>query len=367
MKILVAGGGSGGHVNPALAMAGSLRDKYPKAVFLFVGSKRGLENDLVPKAGYKLATIPVRGFSRGSFLSKLVPYIVLMFGMIKALFIVIRFRPELAFGTGGFASGPVLFWTSFFKIPTLIHEANVLPGITNKMLCPKVDITAVGFAKTADNFKKSRRTEVTGNPLRNELLSISREEARDSMSLNKTDKLVVIMGGSQGAAPINKAVVDMLKNHYTAGDFRLIFAPGKRHYNELTALFTDIPEGVEIKSYIYNADVVYNAADLIINRAGAMTMAEITALGIPSILVPSPYVAENHQEDNARALESAGGCRVILEDQLSGEILYNSIKEILLDSKLSNSMRKNSAEFGIRDAVEKLLNLFDELIGKGKN
>ncbi|MBN1624099.1 MAG: undecaprenyldiphospho-muramoylpentapeptide beta-N-acetylglucosaminyltransferase [Clostridia bacterium] len=366
MKILVAGGGSGGHVNPALAMAGSLREKYPEARFLFVGSKRGLENDLVPKAGYKLATIPVRGFSRGSFLSKLVPYIVLIFGMIKALFIVIGFRPDLAFGTGGFASGPVLFWTSFFKIPTLIHEANVLPGITNKMLGPKVDVTAVGFAKSADNFQKSRRIEVTGNPLRRELMNVSREDARKSLGLKNDDKLVVIMGGSQGAAPINQAVADMLENHYKAGDFRLIFAPGKRHYDELAGRFANIPEGVQIKSYIYNADVVYNAADLIINRAGAMTMAEITALGIPSILIPSPYVAENHQEDNARALEEAGGCRVILEKHLTGDLLYSSILQILLDVQLTDSMRKSSAGFGIRDATDKLLKLFDELLGKGE-
>ena len=185
MKILVAGGGSGGHVNPALAMAGSLRDKYPGAEFLFVGSRRGLENDLVPKAGYKLATIPVRGFSRGNFLSKLVPYAVLIMGMIKSLFIVSSFRPDIAFGTGGFASGPVLFWTSLFKIPTLIHEANVLPGITNRMLSPRVDITAVGFARSADNFKKSKRIEVTGNPLRKELLEVDSEKARGLLGLKK--------------------------------------------------------------------------------------------------------------------------------------------------------------------------------------
>lgn len=366
MKILVAGGGSGGHVNPALAMAKSLGVRYPDAEFLFVGSKKGLENDLVPKAGYKLVTIPVKGFSRGSFLSKLVPYLVLALGMLKSFFIVLSFRPDLAFGTGGFASGPVLFWTSFFRIPTLIHEANVLPGITNRMLAPRVDITAVGFSKSADNFKKAERVEVTGNPIRSELTGITREQARKSLGLTEDDRLVVVMGGSQGAAPINKAIVEMLEEHFRTGDFRLIFAPGKRHYDEISARITEIPEGVEIKSYIYDADTVYNAADLIVNRAGAMTMSEITALGIPSILIPSPYVAENHQEDNARALEASGGCRVILETELTGGSLYKNIIEILSDRALSEGMRSSSRKFGIKDADARLLGLFEELIEKRK-
>ena len=366
MKILVAGGGSGGHVNPALAMAQNLKAKYPKAEFLFVGSKRGLENDLVPKAGYKLATIPVRGFSRGNFLSKLLPYAVLILGMIKAFFIVVGFRPNLAFGTGGFASGPVLFWTSFLKIPTLIHESNVLPGITNRMLSPKVDITAVGFAESAGNFKRSKRIEITGNPIRKELFLINRSEARKSIGLKENEKLVVIMGGSQGAAPINNAAIEMIESYYRKNDFRLIFAPGKRHYEEVTKVLTEIPEDIEIKSYIYNADEIYNAADLIVNRAGAMTLSELTAIGIPAILVPSSYVAENHQEKNARALEAAGGCRVMLDNEINGEKLYSNIIDILSEATTLEMMRKCSSEFGIKDAVDKLADLFDELIQKGK-
>lgn len=362
MKILIAGGGSGGHVNPALAMANSLREKYPKAQFLFTGSKRGLENDLVPKAEYKLSVIPVRGFSRGGFFSKLIPYAVLIAGMIKSFFIVVKFRPDLAFGTGGFASGPFLFWTSFFKIPTLIHEANVLPGITNKMLSPKVDITAVGFKDSIRNFNKYKRIEVTGNPIREELFKVSKEEARKELGVSVDEKLVVIMGGSQGAAPINNAAVDMINKSYKAGDFKLIFAPGKRHFEEISKAINNVPDGVEVKSYIYNAGVVFNAADIIINRAGAITMAEITALGIPSILIPSSYVAENHQEKNARALERNGGCKVITDDEINGTILYNTVMRMLGDNEIMASMRNKASELGTKDAMKRIMGLFDEML-----
>lgn len=365
MRILIAGGGSGGHVNPALAMANNLRNKYPKAQFLFVGSSRGLENDLVPKEGYKISHIPVRGFSRKKGVSKIWPYLVLVAGMIKSLFIFLKFRPDMAFGTGGFASGPVLFWTTFFKVPTLLHEQNVLPGITNTMLSSKANITAVSFSESIEYLKKAKRIEVTGNPIRLKILNADRIESRTKLALKESEKLVIIMGGSQGAKPINDAVVEMLESIYKEGDFRLIFAPGKRHYVQVNSTLSRKFKSVEIPSYIYDADVVYSAADLIINRAGASTISEITVLGIPSILVPSPYVAENHQEKNARALEANGGCVVLKEDELSGKSLYDNIISIIRDEERLASMRKALISVGIRDASEKLEKLFDELLMKG--
>ncbi|MFO7612137.1 MAG: undecaprenyldiphospho-muramoylpentapeptide beta-N-acetylglucosaminyltransferase [Clostridia bacterium] len=362
MKILAAGGGSGGHVNPAIAMANMLRAKYPDAQILFVGSRKGLENDLVPKEGYRLVRIPVKGFSRKGFLTRILPYLVLAVGMIKSFFVVAFFRPDMAYGTGGFAAGPVLFWTSFFKIPTLIHEANVLPGITNMMLSPRASITAISFEESRDKFVKAKRIELTGNPVRESLLKADRNESRTNLGLAGDEKLVVAMGGSQGAGPINDAVCDMLMNFYKEGEFRLVFAPGKRHFDEVSQKVTKKFKGVDIRPYIYDADIVYSAADLIINRAGAITMAEITALGIPSILVPSPYVAENHQENNARALEARGACKVLVDSELSGRVLYDAIMGILNDDQWLDSMAKASSASGTRDATEKLAGLFDELL-----
>lgn len=362
MKILIAGGGTGGHVNPAIAMANNLRARYPDAEFLFVGSKRGLENDLVPKEGYKISRIPVRGFSRKGGLSKIWPYMVLVAGMAKSFFIFLRFRPDMAFGTGGYASGPILFWTSMFNVPTLIHEANVLPGITNKVLSQKADITAICFPESRKYLGKAKRIELTGNPIRKKILRADRASSRAELGLGINEKLVVIMGGSQGAKPINDAVVEMLDDIYNDGDFKLIFAPGKRHYVAVSSVVKKDYKSVEVPSYIYDADIVYSAADLIINRAGASTISEITALGIPSILIPSPYVAENHQEKNARALESKGGCVVIRDDELSGRVLYDSIMSIISDDERIASMREASASVGIRDASEKLEVLFDELL-----
>lgn len=362
MKILIAGGGSGGHVNPALAMANNLRTKYPDARFLFVGSNRGLENDLVPKEGYKISRIPVKGFSRKGGLSKIWPYMVLVAGMIKSFFVFLKFRPDMAFGTGGFAAGPILFWTTLFKVPTLLHEQNVLPGITNTMLASKADITAVSFSESIEYLKKAKRIEVTGNPIRSKILNAERIESRTKLGLKESEKLVIIMGGSQGARPINDAAVEMLDNIYKDGDFRLIFAPGKRHYVEVSSTLSNKFKSVEIPSYIYDADVVYSAADLIINRAGASTISEIAVLGVPSILIPSPYVAENHQEKNALALENNGGCVVLRENELNGQVLYDNIISIIRDEDRLSEMRKSALAVGIRDASEKLEKLFDELL-----
>lgn len=362
MKILVAGGGSGGHVNPAIAMANSLKAQYPDADILFVGSKRGLENDLVPKEGYRIKNIPVMGFSRKGGLSKLWPYMVLVAGMIKSFFIFLGYRPDMAIGTGGFASGPVLFWTSLFKVPTLIHEANVLPGITNKMLSKKATIVAICYPESGEYLKKAKRIEITGNPIRKRILAADRVSAREELGLSDDEKLVVIMGGSQGAAPINNAVVEMLDAHYKEGDFRLIFAPGKRHYVEVSSSLNNNFENVEIPSYIYDSHIVYAAADLIVNRAGATTMSEITAIGLPSVLVPSSFVAENHQEKNARMLEEKGACAVLTDAQINGKTLYTTIKDLISDASKLDSMRKASASAGIRDASSKLMVLFNELL-----
>ncbi len=366
MKILVAGGGSGGHVNPALSMADRLRKRYPEAKFLFVGSRRGLENDLVPKAGYDLCTIPVRGFSRKGPLSKFFPYMVLAAGMIKSFFTVLRFKPDIAFGTGGFASGPVLYWTCFFKIPTLIHEANVLPGITNRMLSPKADTVAVAFKESIGYFKKTKRIVVTGNPVRESLLEKDRGEARRALGMEPGQKLIVAMGGSQGAEPINNAVLDMLKNFYRYGDFKLIFAPGKRHYDSVIAEYDGKFSNVDIKPYIYDVETVYAAADVVINRAGAITLAEITALGLPSILIPSPYVSENHQEINANTLKNRGACDVLTDDELTGQSLYCAITGIIKDERKLETMRKASAEAGTHDALDKLEELLVSMAEGGK-
>ena len=198
--------------------------------------------------------------------------------------------------------------------------------------------------------------------IRKKILLADRTSSRDSLGLDISEKLVVVMGGSQGARPINDAAVEMLGGIYKDGDFKLIFAPGKRHYVAVSSVITNKFKNVEIPSYIYDADIVYSAADLIINRAGASTISEIAALGVPSILIPSPYVAENHQEKNARALEANGGCVVLKDNELNGQVLYDNIMEIISDDNKVKSMREAAASVGIRDASEKLAVLFDELL-----
>lgn len=365
MKVLIAGGGTAGHINPGLAIAKYIKSKNTEAQIIFVGTERGLETKLVPREGFELKLIKVRGFRRKLSKDTFIAVKEMFQGFHEARKIVKEFKPDIVIGTGGYVCGPVVFSAYMKKIPTLIHEQNAFPGVTNRILSRFSNITAISFKESEKFFKNAKKVVLTGNPIRKEMLEIQRADARESLKIDRSIPLVVIFGGSLGAEKINQSVVDMLKNHYKEGSFKLIYATGeKQHKNVLEKLDGVKYKSVEVLPYIFDMAAVMAAADLVVCRAGAITISELTALSVPSILIPSPYVTANHQEHNAKALEKHGAALVILEKDLCGEVLHKKIVDTIKNKAKLKAMSKNAGMIGVRDAADKIYNLAIDIRNK---
>jgi len=368
MKYIISGGGTGGHINPGLAIAREIMTREPDAEILFVGTEHGLEKDLVPREGFNIKFIGVRGFRRklSADTFRTIGKLFKSFGEIKRIFR--EFKPDAVIGTGGYVCGPVVFYAARKKIPTLIHEQNAFPGVTNRILSRFVNEVAISFEESRPRFKGKARITFTGNPIRNELFLLDKEEARKKLGLPKGMPLVVIFGGSLGADHINECVKEMILRHGREITYRLMLATGVRNYEKVMKDIKDpLPGNIQIVPYIYNMGEVLAAADLAVTRSGAITVSELSALGVPSILIPSPFVAENHQEFNARALENRGAAVVILQDQLNSEILYGQIKKLIENAELRSKMSSAAKKYSIRDAAAVIYSLVQRAIRTRKH
>lgn len=365
MKVLITGGGTAGHINPGLAIAKYIKEKNENAEILFIGTDKGLETKLVPREGFELKTIRVRGFKRRLSFDTIAAVKELFLGMAESRSLIKAFRPDIVIGTGGYVCGPVVFNASLMKIPTLIHEQNAFPGVTNRILARFVDAVAFSFKESTKYFKKAKKLVLTGNPIRREVLIADRQLAREKLGINQDTPMVVVFGGSRGAQNINEAVVDMVLNHYTGTECNLIFAPGEAQFESISErLGTSREPALSIVPYIYDMGNVMAAADLLICRAGAITISEVSALGVPSIIIPSPYVTANHQEYNARALEKNGAAVVILEKDLNGDLLYQQMTDLLKNKEQLAKMARNAKKLGITNAAEKIFSIVQELLKK---
>ncbi|MGN1098410.1 MAG: undecaprenyldiphospho-muramoylpentapeptide beta-N-acetylglucosaminyltransferase [Clostridia bacterium] len=363
MRILLSGGGTAGHINPAVAIAKTVVAHEPDSQVLFVGTPNGMEQRLVPREGFGIKSVEVMGLRRKITLENIKVAVNYFTSIRDAGRIIDEFRPDAVVGTGGYVCAPVVKAAFKRKIPTLIHEQNVFPGLAIKMLAKKADVTAISFDETR-NMMQAKNMVLTGNPLRPDLFAetdtdVSRAE------LGFSDKpVVLIFGGSLGAEHINSAVAEMLK----AGvkDFNLVAATGEKHYQ----LFMDSLEGVKLGAnikilpYIYNMNEMLALADLVVARAGAITVSELNALGKASVLIPSPYVAHNHQEYNARYLEKNGAAKVLLEGELSGDALRKAIEDSISNPSELEKMRRCSKKIGICDGGEKIYREIAKLVNK---
>lgn len=367
MKYLISGGGTGGHINPGLAIAREILKQEPEAQILFVGTKNGLESRLIPREGFDISYIDIKGFRRklsGDTFKTLWKLVSSFHGIGK---IIKDYKPDAVIGTGGYVCGPVVFYAALKKIPTLIHEQNAFPGVTNKILSRYVDLVAISFEEARKLFKGKARVALTGNPVRSELFNYNRENARAKLNLQNNKPLVVLFGGSLGAEHLNKCVVQMLNKRGNELKFNLIVATGLKNYDSVMAEVNQpLPENVRIESYLYNMDEVLGAADLAVCRGGAITLSELGALGIPSVLIPSPFVAENHQEHNARAFEHRGAAVVILQSQLNSEILYGQIQKLIDNRDLRLKMASNAKKLGMRNAGETLYSALKQVMREKK-
>ena len=364
MRILFAGGGTAGHINPAISVADYMKEKDANFEALFIGTKRGLETKLVPSAGYKIKYIDICGFDRKHLLKNVSVLYKLQKSKADCKKIIKEFKPDAVVATGGYVSGPVLMAAKKLGIPAIIHEQNVYPGLTVRGSEKYVDYVAVSFDETVSLMKNADKCIVTGNPIRPEILKADKEVARAQLGLS--DKpFVLVFGGSLGAQKINNTMIGVIKRLSQTGDFTLLFGTGDRNYQKVVAQLEEagvsLSDDIKVVPYINNMSTVMAAADVVVARSGAITVSEICALGKPSVLIPSPNVVRNHQEQNARELEKQNAAAVITEDVLTDELLYDKICEMTSDKALLTSMSKNAKRIARVNALEEIYNIVEKI------
>ncbi|KXZ39550.1 UDP-N-acetylglucosamine-N-acetylmuramylpentapeptide N-acetylglucosamine transferase [Alkalithermobacter thermoalcaliphilus JW-YL-7 = DSM 7308] len=353
MKVLISGGGTGGHIYPAIAIANKLEEELKEVEILFVGTEKGLESKVVPKAGYELKTITVEGFQRKISFENVKRVLKLFKGLEDARKIVKKFDPDIVIGTGGYVCGPVVFNAAMRGIPTVIHEQNAFPGITNKILARFVDKILISFEDAKKYFPNSDKVVFTGNPVRKEILTANKNEAKRKLGIAEDKKMLLCVGGSGGSRKLNDSMVNIISN-LVKEDIQFIHVTGKNHYEKFIDKLGEInlKKSQKVVDYLDDMATALAACDLVICSAGAITLAEVTALGKPSIIIPKAYTAENHQEYNAKSLENKGAAMVILEKDLNSKVLNDMIFKILGDRKRLKDMEQNSKNAGMPQSIE---------------
>ena len=372
MKIIFTCGGTAGHVNPALALAGYIRQRHPAAEVLFVGAERGLERDLIAHTDSPFRTVNISSFHR-SFKPKeirhnLISVRNLLHAKREADAILDDFRPDLIVGTGGYASYPIVRYGAARGIPAAVHESNIVPGLTTSRLEPYADRILVGFEDCRKHYKHPDKVVVTGTPVRGDFFAQTKAEAKRKLGVDDGRPLVVSFWGSLGAGQMNRMMAEFLALEAAKEPFHHIHGAGSLSWElmrgELAARGVDLAAhpALDVREYIYDMADVMRAADLVLSRAGASTIAELTALGVPAILVPSPNVTNHHQEKNANVLGDHGAALVLAEAGLDGKRLFTAAADILHNAEKREAMAKNMASLGVRDATERIYETVMSLI-----
>lgn len=360
-RVILSGGGTGGHIFPALAIANEIRNRYPAAEILFVGAQGRMEMEKIPVAGYKIIGLPIIGFPRSFSLNIITFFIKLFKSVLLARKIVNDFKPHVVIGVGGYASGPLLWVASCKKIPTLIQEQNSYAGITNKILGKKVNIICVAY-NNMERFFPADKIKFTGNPVRKRLAQdeFDKAEALTYFGLNETDKIILIIGGSLGACSINNAVlrnIDLI----TESNIQIIWQTGTLYYDKINKELKSIKwYNLQIHCFIARMDLAYQVADVVISRAGAGTISELCLLGKPSILVPSPNVAEDHQTKNALTLVEKEAVVIIPDNEINEKLLPEAMA-LINDEIKCNKLSENIKTMAKPNATKDIVNEVEEL------
>ena len=356
MKVIMTGGGTGGHIYPAIAIADKIRRRHPEAEILFVGTQRGMEKELVPQNGYPIRFITVSGFHRKQIWKNVGTARDLMKGLREAKEIIADFQPDLVIGTGGYVCGPVVRTAHKMGIPCYIHEQNAFPGMTNKMLEKHVEKVFLSFEEAGKYFKQPEKHVVTGNPIRRSFLVADTDECRKKLNIGPNDFTVLCFGGSLGAEKINEAMLEAIHTFNGAKGLQVIFGTGKRYYDqicrEISSSGLQLEDNIRILPYIENMNEYLNACDVVISRAGALTISEITACGKASILIPSPNVTGNHQFFNAKVVADRGGAILLEEKNLTADALVAAVLKLKNNPQYLNKMSQASAAAGRIDSAD---------------
>ena len=367
LNVLVSGGGTGGHIFPALSIANEMQRRHPDAKILFVGAEGRMEMEKVPASGYNIIGLPVSGFDRKHLLRNFKVIARLFKSMGLARKILKDFKPDIAIGVGGYASGPMLKEAQKQGIPTLLQEQNSYAGVTNKLLAAKADCICVAY-EGMDRFFPSDKIVLTGNPVRRNLLDcdVSPEQARQAMGMDPVKKTILIIGGSLGARTINNAIIEGLSTIGEVEDVQVIWQTGKIYDQQCReALAASGVKNVLQMPFISNMDMAYRAADLVVSRAGASSISELQLLGKPAILVPSPNVAEDHQTKNALALVNRDAAMMVADADASSSLVATMLATVA-DAEKTAMLGRNVLSMALRDAAERIVDEVEKIIGQKK-
>lgn len=368
MRLIVSAGGTGGHIYPALAMIDALKKQEPESDILYVGSQRGLEKNIVPNRGIPFEELEIQGFRRKLSMDNVKTMILFMKAVNRAKKIITEFQPDVVVGMGGYVSGAVVYAAQRMGIPTVIHEQNSVVGLTNKFLARGVDKIGIAFEAAREQFP-TQKVAFVGNPRAQEVVQIRSRFEWQEYGLENGKPTVLIFGGSQGALKINQATIDAV-TQFNQRDYQVVFVTGQKRYDavlaQLNTAHTLIGNNVIVKPYISNMPEVLPKVAAIVGRAGATSIAEITALGVPAILIPSPYVTADHQTKNAESLVKAGAAEMITEAELNANKLLQVVDNLMDDDVKRLEMERASKQLGVPDAADQLVDLLREAIAKHK-
>ena len=377
MKIVFTCGGTAGHVNPALALAGLIKERKPDSEILFVGAHRGIEKQLIESAGWPFRAVEISSFHRSLAPKEIKHNLISLRNLLRspgeAKALLKEFPADLVVGTGGYASYPMIRAASSLGIPTAVHESNAIPGLTTRLLENHADLIMVGFEECRKNYRHPDKVLVTGTPVRGDFFRLTRKQAKQKLGMDDGRPLIVSFFGSLGAAEMNRETARFLALEARNGlPFHHVHGAGAIGCQRMGGYLRDekvdlsrTPE-LEVREYIQNMSELMRAADLVICRAGASTISELTALGVPALIIPSPNVTHNDQESNARVLADAGGAVMILEKDSSGQRLYDTACDILHDEARRKAMSAAMSSLGTIDAAEKILDAVMALVRSGK-
>ena len=360
MRVIIAAAGTAGHINPGLAIANKIKEKEKKSEIIFIGTSRGLEKDLIPRAGYALKTIEAYGLSKKISIQNLKKMITTLKATGKARKIIQDFKPDVIIGAGGYICGPVVWAAKKEKIPVVLHESNAFPGKATKMLSKIAETVLISFEEARSRIPNAKKIVFTGTPIKIEKKEYTKEEKckiLKSVNLKENRPVVLIFGGSQGAQKINEAIIGIVENKLNS-NYQIIWATGPKQFDivkqTLAEKNIDIEhiENASILPYIYNMEEIMNIADIIVARSGAMTITEISTLGKPSILIPLPNVSQNHQLYNAKVLENVGAAKIILNDELKKENLNTEIQNMIKSPETLEKMGKAAIKKAVKDVPE---------------
>ena len=374
MNVIIAAAGTGGHINPGIAIANKIKKEHKDAKITFIGTIRGLENDLVPRAGYDLKRIEAYGIRRTISIDNFKNMLKTLHSFKEARNIVKELKPDIVIGTGGYICGPVILAAKKYKIPTILHESNAYPGVAVKFLSGKVNTILVGFEDAKKRLPKANKIVVSGTPTKLRKKDLSVEEIakiKQELKIKNDLPIVLAYGGSQGAKSINTALIDIIENKLNE-KYNIVWAVGQKQYDnvkeeiERKGLSINNIKNTVIVPYIYDMEDVMNVADLIVARSGAMTITEVEIVGKPAIFIPFPFATENHQEYNARVLADRGAAKIILDKDLNKDILNNEILSIIENKELKKQMGENSQKASIQNVEDKIYEEIEVLLGSEK-